>query len=72
MKNKASKILVTVIVVIIFIILFSIVVNLRIKSGRKTPGMFGLILAFGLIGAIKAIWKKKNGQNNDNNEIDKK
>lgn len=72
MENKASKVLVTVIAVVIFFVLFAVVVGLRGEAGYQTPGMLGLILGFGLIGALKAVWKKDNGQNKDNNEIEKK
>lgn len=53
MGKKASKILVTAIAVVIFFVLFAIVVELRGQAGHSTPGMLGLILGFGLIGALK-------------------
>lgn len=70
MGKKASKILVTAIAVVIFFVLFAIVVELRGQTGHSTPGMFGLILGFGLIGALKAVWKKNEGH--DNNDITKR
>lgn len=57
--NKASKILVTIVVIIVFIILFAIISAIRMERGNHTPGIMGLIVFAGMIGALTAIWKKK-------------
>lgn len=58
--NKASKVLVTVIAIVIFIVLFAVVVGVRGDAGHSTPGIFGVILLCGLIGALKSVWKKSD------------
>ena len=63
--SKLAKILVTVVVLFLFFLLFSAVVGTRTDSGHNTPGIFGLILFAGVIGAIRAIWKKDSENNND-------
>ena len=63
--SKLAKILVTVVVLFLFFLLFAAVVGSRTDSGQNTPGIFGLILFAGVIGAIRAIWKKDSENNND-------
>lgn len=67
--NQLSKIIITIAAVVVFFLLFAVVVGTRESSGHSTPGIFGLILFAGLIGALRAVWKKdKNDDNkNDNN-----
>ena len=55
--SKIAKILVTVLVIFIFFILFTVIVGVRSDAGFTTPGILGLILFFGLIGAVRAIWR---------------
>ncbi|MFR9527519.1 MAG: hypothetical protein SNI45_05535 [Rikenellaceae bacterium] len=63
--NKLSKVLITVVVIFVFLLLFGVIVVAREESGHSMPGFLGLIIFAGLIGALRALWKKKN--NNDNN-----
>lgn len=64
--NKASKIIVTIVIVVVFIVLDAIVVGMRSDAGFKTPGPIALILFLGMIGAIRAVWKKDKTENGDN------
>ena len=66
--SKLAKILVTVGVLFVFFLLFSVVVGTRADSGQNTPGILGLILFAGVIGAIRAIWKKDNEKNNNDSD----
>ena len=61
--SKASKIIVTIIVVVVFIVLDVIIVGTRSDAGYSTPGPLGLIVFLGMIGAIRAIWKKEKNEN---------
>lgn len=63
--NKLSKIIITVVSIVIFIILFAIVTGVRTDSGHSTPGILGIILFAGVVGAVKAIWKKDNKDDDD-------
>lgn len=56
--KKTSKIIVTIVAIVLFIIIFAVIVGVRGEAGHSTPGMLGLIVFAGLIGALKAIWKK--------------
>lgn len=71
MGKKSSKVLVTVIAIVIYLILGVVNSGLRSELGHSTPGILGLILLIALIGALRAIWKKDDGQKNKN-EIDKR
>jgi len=70
--SKLSKILVIAGMIFIFILIFAFLVNSRNSSGHSTPGIFGIILGFGLIAGIRAVWKsngtesEKNNNNEDN------
>ena len=64
--SKASKIIVTIVIVVVFIALFTIIVGVRGDAGHSTPGPIGLIVFFGMIGAIRAVWKKDIDENGDN------
>jgi hypothetical protein len=66
--NKVSKILVTLGVVFIFFILFAAIVGIRGEAGHKTPGILGLVVFAGMVGALKAIWKKPQKDDNENND----
>lgn len=68
--SKAAKILVTIIVIVVFIVLFAAITGSRQDAGASTPGMLGLVVFAGLIGAITAIWKK--GGDDKNNDDDNK
>ena len=67
--EKASKVLVTIVILLVFILLFSVVISTN-ASGR--PGIIGLILFAGLIGALRALWKsnkKEDCKDNNNDSI---
>ena len=66
--NKASKIIVTIVIVVVFIALFAVIVGVRGDAGYSTPGPFALIIFFGMIGAIRAVWKKDKNENVNENE----
>jgi hypothetical protein len=63
--TRTSKILATVGVIFIFMLL-SAVLQMGSGPGGRNPGIFGLILLFGLIAGIRAIWKKPKTDNNNN------
>lgn len=67
--SQLSKIVVTIVVVLLFFLLFGAIVGMRGDAGHSTPGIFGLIVFAGLIGALRAIWKKPKDENkkDDNN-----
>lgn len=66
--SKASKTVVTIVLVLVFILLFSVVAGVSHDNGGRTTGVFGLILVAGLIGGLRAIWKnKENDENNNDN-----
>ena len=65
--NKVSKILVTLGVVLVFLVLFTVIVGVRGETGHKTPGILGLVVFAGMVGALKAIWKKNKNEGNENN-----
>ena len=72
--DKFTKILVTLVVVGLFIVFFAVFTAAGASEGRHTPGIIGLVLFAGLIGALRAIWKKKgnktnNDKNDDNNSV---
>lgn len=70
--SKASKIIVTIVIVVLFIVLSAVNTGIRGDAGYSTPGPFGLIIFLGMIGAIRAVWKKeKNEDNNKGNDITK-
>lgn len=58
--NKTSKIIVTAVIIVVFFFVFAAIVGIRGDAGYKTPGMLGLIVFAGMIGAIKAVWGKKD------------
>ena len=62
--SKTAKILVTVLVIVVFIILFGAIVGVRSDAGHTTPGILGLIVFAGVIGAVRAIWKSKSSDDN--------
>lgn len=68
--SKLSKIIVTILVVVVFLALFAVIGGMSHDAGSKTPGILGLVVLAGAIGAIRAIWKKENN-NNDNSILQK-
>jgi len=69
--TKTSKVLATVGIFFLFIILCG-VLQLGSGPGGRNPGIFGLLLTFGLIAAIRAIWKTPSDINNADNTSLKK
>lgn len=65
--SKLAKILVTAVVVVVFIFIFAVINGVRRDAGHSTPGMFGLLAGFGMIGAIRAIWKSGDEDKKDDN-----
>lgn len=70
--KKTSKIIVTIVAIVLFIIIFAVIVGVRGEAGHSTPGMLGLIVFAGLIGALKAIWKKTDDDNNPGSNLEKR
>lgn len=62
--NKTSKIIVTIVIIVLFIVIFGAIVGIRGDNGRSTPGLLGLIVFAGMIGAIRAVWKKDKNEDN--------
>ena len=69
--SKLAKTVVTVILVVVFILLFALITLEQEASGRKTPGFLSRVRLAGLIGGIRAVWKKKkgNGENNSGSSV---
>lgn len=63
--TKTAKIIITIVAIVLFFLLFSTIVSARQSAGAKTPGLLGLILFAGLIGALRAVWKKPKNNNSD-------
>lgn len=64
--SKVSKTIVTIVIVVVFIALFAVIVGVCGDAGYSTPGPLSLILFFGMIGAIRAVWKSDKNENVDN------
>lgn len=66
--SQLTKIIVTFVVIILFFILTVAISKMRSDAGFSTPGIFGLIVFAGFIGALRAIWKKpKDDDKKDDN-----
>lgn len=68
--QKSTKVIVTIVAIVLFFILFAVVTGVRSDAGYSTPGFLGIILLAALIGALRAIWKK-NDNNDDNTTLQK-
>lgn len=66
--SKLSKIIVTALVIIVYLIIFTAIIATRSSAGQKGPGILGLLLFAGVVGAIKAIWKKDKDHNDHDKE----
>lgn len=64
--SKLSKIVVTIVIVFVFILLFGGISALRAQGGATGPGLIGLIVFAGFIGAMRAIWKKPKNDDDNN------
>lgn len=69
--QKSSKVIVTIVAVVLFFILSAVVTGVRSGAGHSTPGFLGIILAVALIGALRAIWKKNDDNNDDTTTLQK-
>lgn len=69
--TKLAKALVTIGMIVVFFVLFALIVVAREAGGHSTPGILGLILFAGLIGGIRAVWKKDKSDNNGNSVLQK-
>lgn len=65
--SKLAKILVTAVIVVVFIFIFAVITGVRGEAGHSTPGIFGLLAGFGMIGAIRAVWKSGYDDKKDDN-----
>ena len=68
--QKSTKVIVTIVAVVLFIILSAIITGVRSDAGHSTPGFLAIILFVALVGALRAIWKKSN-DNDDNTSLQK-
>lgn len=68
--QKSTKVIVTIVAVVLFIILSAVITGIRSDAGHSTPGFLAIILFVALVGALRAIWKKSN-DNNDNTSLQK-
>jgi hypothetical protein len=68
--TRVSKILSTVAIILGFMLL-SAALQAGSGPGGRNPGIFGLILLFGLIAGVRAIWKKPTSNNAINTTLKK-
>ena len=70
--SKGAKVLVTIGIIFGFLFIFGLLTASRNGSGNSTPGILGIILMFGLIAGIRAVWKKPtDDKDSDNHQLDK-
>lgn len=60
--SKAAKIIVSFLIALISFAAFAVIAGFASDMGR-TPGILGMIVVFAGYGGIKAIWKKKDSNN---------
>lgn len=65
--SKIAKIFVTIGVIFLYFII-AIPITAGIKSSGSSPTFINLILLMGVIGAIKAVWKKEKEDDNKDND----
>lgn len=68
--QKSTKVIVTIVAIVLFIILSAVITGIRSDAGHSTPGFLSIILLVALIGALRAVWKKSN-DNDDNTSLQK-
>ena len=68
--QKTTKVIVTIVAIVLFIVLSAVVTGIRSDAGHSTPGFLAIVLLAALIGALRAIWKKSDGDN-DNTSLQK-
>lgn len=72
--SNLAKIVITIVILFVFFLIFGAIASMREGSGQQGAGFFGLILFAGLIGAIRAVWKrdkKDNDQDQDTSILQK-
>ncbi|MDM1501920.1 hypothetical protein HX071_06860 [Myroides marinus] len=69
--SRVSKVIVTVVIIFVWILITGLLTAANGGNGRL--GIIGLILAFGVIAAIRSVWKKEknNHDDNDHQQLDK-
>lgn len=68
--QKSTKVIVTIVAVVLFFILSAVITGVRSDAGHSTPGFLAIILFVALVGALRAIWKKRDN-NDDNTSLQK-
>lgn len=67
-----AKVIVTIGIIIGSIFLIGVLTAVRGGSENSRPGFLSLILAFGMIAGIRAVWKKPSDKKDvDNHQLDK-
>lgn len=69
--QKSTKVIVTIIAIVIWLFLSVINTGMRSDVGHSTPGFLGLILLLALIGALRAIWKKRDDDSDNSTMLQK-
>jgi hypothetical protein len=69
--TRSSKILATVGIVFVFMI-FNAMMQAGAGPGGRNTGVIGIILMFGLIAGIRAVWKQPTEKNAENTKLDKR
>ena len=68
--TKTSKTLATVGIVIVFL-LCNAILQAGSGPGGRNGGIIGIVLMFGLIGGIRAVWKKSDDRKPEDTTLDK-
>jgi hypothetical protein len=68
--TKSSKIFATIGLIILFFI-FSAALQVGSEPGGRNPGIIGIVLLFGLIAGIRAVWKKSSDDNSNTPTLNK-
>lgn len=69
--EKTTKVIVTVVSIVLFIVLSAVITGVRSDAGHSTPGFLAVILFVALVGALRAIWKKSDNNDDDNTALQK-
>lgn len=65
--KKSAKVLLTIGAIFLYILIATPIIGGMKESGQST-GLIGIILLAALIGAIRAIWKKPNEEDENKND----
>lgn len=65
--KKTIKVIITIVVIIAFILVWGLIVGATSSNG-STPGIIGLAAFAGMIAALRAVWKKDEPNDSDDNE----